>query len=127
MGIFDEMKSFTGMSTTEQIFGIEPQPPETCPKIDEIIYEVEDKLKTITALAKDLSCADQEEAKALARDILWYSDCSPRNELNELRSQIDLLRSWGQGWKDLAKSLIEKETDFGMLTDTLYGFSPDTV
>lgn len=123
MDIFDEMKKFSGMTTTEQIFGIGPQPPEMCPAIDELIYDVADRLKTISGYAKDVYSIDDAEAQSLAKDILWYSeDDSHKAELNSLREQIDLLRHWGQGWKDLAKSLIQKETDFGRLTDNLEGF-----
>lgn len=123
MDIFDEMKKFSGMATTEQIFGIEPQPPEMCPAIDELIYDVADRLKNISGYAKDVYSIDDDEAQSLAKDILWYSeDHSHKAELNSLREQIDLLRHWGQGWKDLAKSLIKKQSEFETLTDNLDGF-----
>ena len=32
-------------------------------------------------------------------------------EYEELRKQCEKLRAWGQGWKDLAKKLIEQQED----------------
>ena len=54
------------------------------------------------------------------------------SELEDLRKEIENIRQWGQGWKDLAKSMInntKKEedivhyfsSDFQIKYDELYG------
>lgn len=96
MDIFDELKRST-KKTTEEVFNLPPQPPEICSSIDEIIYEVRGLLES------------PDEIRVV-------------EALEDLRCQVVSLRAWGQGWKDLAKRLIQKETDFETLTDNLDGF-----
>ena len=42
-------------------------------------------------------------------------------EYEELRKQCEKIRAWGQGWKDLAKNLIEQQEDVSnLLADEFY-------
>ena len=42
-------------------------------------------------------------------------------EYEELRKQCEKIRAWGQGWKDLAKKLIEQQEDVSnLLADEFY-------
>ena len=82
-----------------------PKPADhQCKNIDdyvkcakEVEYSIRDALK----------CDDIDDMRSNVEDADWHaSDLAPAFE--DLRESISLVRDWGEGWKTLAKELIEK-------------------
>ena len=112
----EALKLRLDVKTSEELFDITEQPPNQCPNIDKIIRDLEDSCEQIQSIAKDIKRTDNiEDVPSLAGDIDWHSNhIDKSSELNELRKQIELLRGWGEEWKNLAKSLLNnmsKEED----------------
>ena len=110
------LKQRLNAKTSEELFDITEQPPQQCPNIDTIIRDLEGTCKQIQSIANDIKRTDNiDDIPSLAGDIDWYSsDIDKSKELNELRKQIELVRGWGEEWKNLAKSLLNnmsKEED----------------
>lgn len=88
--------------TSERLYGIRPQPRETCPKIDEVLGEARDLSRRIRGYEK----ASEDEL----RDMLWaverflgQLDGYGRTGLMEdIRRNVTDIRAWGQEWKDYA-------------------------
>ena len=61
-------------------------------------------------------------AKKIGGDISWaIGSLDVVEEYEELRKQCEKIRAWGQGWKDLAKKLIEQQKDVSnLLADEFY-------
>lgn len=110
------LKQRLSAKTSEELFDITEQPPQQCPNIDSIIRDLDGTCKQIQSIANDIKRTDSiDDIPSLAGDIDWYSsDIDKSKELNELRKQIELVRGWGEEWKNLAKSLLNnmsKEED----------------
>lgn len=105
------LKQKLSVETTEQLLDISEQPQEQCPFIDKIINAINSCRKEIESLAKDLSRI--EGAESIASDIDWiasyYLDLN--KEMEDIREQIIAIRAWGQGWKDLSKSILVKMSE----------------
>ena len=105
------LKQKLSVETTEQLLDISEQPQEQCPFIDKIINSINSGRKEIESLAKDLS--QIEGAESIASDIDWqasyYLDLN--KEMEAIRKQIIAIRAWGQEWKDLSKSILEKMSE----------------
>lgn len=82
--------------TNEEYFEVSPQPKETCPIIDELIYDIDVILDTI----KNYSKADEEELLNMVDTIDSYI-WSFTDRLEEIRRNAELIRKWGQEWKDI--------------------------
>jgi hypothetical protein len=110
----DELKAINGYLTSEEMFGIDSPPDYQCPKIDKII-------KAIRAIEKNAKVGQYDEFEGLKdklEDIDYYV-YDLESQLEELRSNIDLLREWGLAWKKLAKEFAEKgfnPEDYGLAT-----------
>lgn len=93
-------------TTSEELYNIPPQPQQTCPLIDEIIMGISDKLGDVAEIARDLEYG-QEQLDLI--EVSHYEDY--REQLNELRKQVEDIREWGQMWKNIAKkeSVIKTE------------------
>ena len=102
------LKQRLNAKTSEELFDITEQPQPQCPNIDNIISDLEGICKQIQSIANDIKRTDNiDDIPSLAGDIDWYSsDIDKSKELNELRKQIELVRGWGEEWKNLAKSLL---------------------
>ena len=105
------LKQKLSVETTEQLLDISEQPQEQCPFVDKIINAINSGRKEIESLAKDLSRI--EGAESIASDIDWqasyYLDLN--KEMEDIRKQIIAIRAWGQEWKDLSKSILEKMSE----------------
>ena len=105
------LKQKLSVETTERLLDISEQPHEQCPFIDKIINAINSGRKEIERLAKDLS--QIEGAESIASDIDWQSSyyLDLNKELEDIRKQIIAIRAWGQEWKDLSKSILEKMSE----------------
>lgn len=105
------LKQKLSVETTEQLLDISEQPQEQCPFIDKIINAINSCRKEIESLAKDLSRI--EGAESIASDIDWSSSyyLDLNKEMEDIRKQIIAIRAWGQEWKDLSKSILEKMSE----------------
>ena len=105
------LKQKLSVETTEQLLDISEQPQEQCPFVDEIINSINSCRKEIESLAKDLSRI--EGAESIASDIDWQSSyyLDLNKEMENIRKQIIAIRAWGQEWKDLSKSILEKMSE----------------
>jgi hypothetical protein len=118
-----ELKERLKAKTSEELFGINEQPEQNCPKVDEGIgnwYYVKREIEYCCRQLKQ--CDTVEEAEKIGSDIDWkLESLDIVKEYEELRRQCEKLRAWGQGWKDIAKKLIEEKTDAsGLLADRFY-------
>ena len=103
------------VDTSEMLFDIDKQPEQQCPTINKMQANVKDGCNEFESYCKDLRSI--EGAETLASDIessVSYYMWDKISELEDLRKEIENIRQWGQGWKDLAKSIInntKKEED----------------
>lgn len=102
----DELKEINGYSTSEEIFYIDSPPDYQCPLIDEIV----DAIKKIEDNAKVNRYDEFEDLKDKLENI-DYLVYDLENKLEELRENVDRLRSWGIAWKKLAKEFAENGFD----------------
>lgn len=112
----DSLKQRLKVKNSEELFDIMEQPPQQCPNIDSIIRDLEGGCEKIQNIINDIKRTNNiDDIQSLASDIDWYlNDLYKSNELNKLRKQIELIRGWGEEWKNLAKSLLNnmsKEED----------------
>ena len=88
--------------TSEQTRDIIPQPKDTCPMIDSVI----NVYKMMARDIKGYKYADEDELKTMLCNVLWDLDQS--DKLEEIRTNVSLIRQWGEEWKQYALHL-EKE------------------
>ena len=98
---------------SEAKFGISPQPPATCPLIDDAIKVIEKCLD----LSRRPERSTYEELVSEVEDIhnelvdlvsgRYWSCCT----MEKIRENVENVRKWGQEWKDLAKSLDDNYVD----------------
>jgi len=89
--------------TNEEYFEVSEQPEPTCPMIDSLIKRANEIMKTIAGYDR----MNEDELLSAVDDV----DTSIRyfeDQLNEIRSHVEDIRSWGQDWKDVALDLSEK-------------------
>ena len=103
------------IKTSEELLDISVLPEQQCIRIDKIQKEIRSCIEDINDFCQVLT--NIEGAESLATDIKFFKyRLDDRNdELENLRKEVELLRKWGQDWKDLSKTLlgkIESEDDF---------------
>lgn len=108
-----ELKDKLEAKTSEELFGIDEQPEQNCPKVDKGIKAWHSVQRDIEGYCKDLKrCDTVDEAENIGSDIDWaIGSLDVVEEYEELRKQCEKIRAWGQGWKDIAKKLIEERSD----------------
>ena len=84
-------------------------------------YTIE-KARKVMDDKRNHTLAQIEEAEKIGGDIDWaIGSLDVVEEYEELRKQCEKIRAWGQGWKDLAKKLIEQQEDVSnLLADEFY-------
>lgn len=123
MDIIKQLNDELEFRTSEELFGITPQLPQQCGNIDSIINTLNKVYKEIQYHLRTLNSLDNiDDVSSVAKDIDWESsEMLLDNELEILRSNIQLLRMWGQEWKNLAKTILNnmdsKELVIGYLSD----------
>jgi ABC-type phosphate transport system ATPase subunit len=111
--LITQFKAELKINTSEELFGITPQVLDQCNNIDSIIGTLNKTYKEIQYYVRTLNSIDDiNDVARVAKDIDWESsNIIVDKELETLRSNIQLLRMWGQEWKDLAKSILNNDED----------------
>jgi len=115
---FEKIKEVCGVVASEQLFGFSFAPEHQCQFIDELIKS-SNSLERMAAL---IGKSDEiSEAQSTAYDIEWGIS-SYHDNLEELRKKIEALRTWGENWKRVAKTIGERhpETLACVMEDDLY-------
>ena len=90
-------------TTSEALYGVSKQPPDTCPLINEAIKDVDRVFKIIRGYER----ADESELRDMLSSVETHlsSLCGYGNSglLEDIRKRTIEIRAWGQEWKDLAK------------------------
>lgn len=97
---------------SEELYGISPQPLDTCP----VINEVQNEAKKLSNLMRGYKKVDDIEA---LHDMLWEVEYFLDNNIlggsecavERIRTNIGNIRAWGQEWKDHAKDIDPKVPD----------------
>jgi chromosome segregation ATPase len=108
---------------SEKLYGISPQPEETCPLIDDVIKEIDNILDhtkrhekmeesglrdAIERIETDLSNLIHKKYQ-IPNNLGGYDiDINP---LEKIRKRVTEVRSWGQEWKELAKKYSNEIND----------------
>lgn len=108
MELIDALKKKYDVKTSEELFGISPQPAAQCGYIYGVIDELDATCKKIESLIDDIRrSGNMVSMHGLADDIEYYlSDIDIKSQLYDLRDKIELIRGWGEEWKKLAKRLL---------------------
>ena len=81
--------------TSEEIFEISKQPEATCPMIDKIITAIESVEKLVKKPRYGWEGVDVED---LLSDV-EYELFGLASDMEEIRDNVELIRTWGQEWK----------------------------
>lgn len=101
----DKLKDVRKAKTSENLFYLNEPVEHQCPKFDSVIKDINEAYK-LTQLSRYDDTDSIDFYQDRLGDIDWLLR-SKEDEINELRAAIEDVRSWGQDWKDVAKSLIE--------------------
>lgn len=116
MGKVDQIKKEKGFATSELMFGTSPQIENQCPLIDEIISELNSQASNEKEIEYKLKRMDETDFEEVGEDCstdAGWLDFYLRDDSNleKLRDNIVLLRSWGEEWKNIALNMAEKVED----------------
>ncbi len=92
--------------TSEQILEITKQPQETCSTINKAIKNLRDAQTYVKFALKELKYIEDSETITDYVESIDYELGGIEEDFEFCRSQCEDIRSWGQEWKDLAKSLL---------------------
>jgi len=109
----DTLKRNFNLQHSEPLFGIIEEMPLQCPRINQFQEDMEslmshvEKLRGLLNEEKELM---ELNLKLMIREVEIINQYRhPMNEsFEELRTACENLRSWGHGWKGLAKKLFSK-------------------
>lgn len=105
----DEAKQSYHPYTSEALLSLSEPPAYQCDNITDLVNKVKSIESEIDRAHDYLRDEEYEDAEHHASSALWdIRDVS--NEIESLREQIELVRAWGQEWKDLAKKMLNDET-----------------
>lgn len=91
--------------TSEEIHKISKQPEPTCPLIDKTIELNEKVLDALKRWERDGE--DFESLASRCEDAEW-SAAKIEDKLESIRANVELIRNWGQEWKELALEVINE-------------------
>lgn len=91
--------------TSEEIHGIPPQPPPTCPMIDESIEIVKSAIHKAREAHSTFRDPDSfaESMCDIERELSQLVGISGPAVLEKARQNTVEIRAWGQAWKEKAK------------------------
>lgn len=99
-------KELLSEETNEDRFGIIKQPKDTCPMIDELIK----KIRRIQSDIKGYSKAEPEELMEMVDNVDTETSYF-ESDLEEIRTNAQAIRSWGNEWKQKAIELQKMKTE----------------
>ena len=89
--------------TSESERGLPAQPVDTCPMIDRVIDVLNDIIKSTRNHDRIDSV---EDLHSVISDI--RRDIDLDDDMEKIRTNVCLIRDWGQSWKDYAKELEDE-------------------
>lgn len=102
---WEDIKSENIMgATSEDILGLTSPVEYQCDNITNLIKKF-NSIQFLSNLTRRDDSDDNEFLRDRLSDIAWES-VDLEDEIEEIRSEIEKLREWGQEWKELAKKLI---------------------
>lgn len=88
---------------SEKRFGIQAQPAETCPMINEVIEKINEALNILNVRSR---VDDIDDLRNVCLDAIWELE-DLEQTMERIRDRAVDIRAWGQEWKELAKELEE--------------------
>lgn len=107
----NSLKETLDVETSEELFAIPKQPDQQCPLINDIISDLNTEAANVKSVWQGLK--DVEEAQYYISDLDW-AEFNIRNldsKMEEVRTNIENIRSWGEEWKSLAMELLQDKED----------------
>ena len=86
--------------TSESERDLPAQPQDTCPMIDRVIDVLDDIIKSTRYYDRIDSV---EDLQSIISDIRWDIDLD--GDMEKIRTNVCLIREWGQSWKEYALEL----------------------
>lgn len=109
MKTINEVKEENKIKTSEELFGIVPQPINQCPIIDKTLAEYKKKLEAVILDLKWLKASDPDFDKEVKKILSNMDDLWNINEaFEEIRRSAEDIRVWGDDWKSLCKVILEE-------------------
>lgn len=115
---FEKIKEVCEVNSSEQLFGFVHAPEYQCQFIDEMIKTANWSERMAASMGKT---DDISDAQSIAHDIEWEIS-SLHDKLEKMRKKIEALRTWGENWKRVAKTIGERHPEVlsCVLEDDIY-------
>ena len=108
----EDLKNRFNLEHSDDLFGISQEIPLQCPRINIFTDDINDLRKHIDKLEELVNDTEnfQRNKYLIEREFAIISKymSTTKDSFEELRSAFENLRSWGQGWKILARNLFTK-------------------
>lgn len=104
---FNKIKEVCKVDSSEQLFGFVYAPEHQCQFIDEMIKTANSLERMAASIGKTDEISD---AQSTAHDIEWEIS-SFHEKLENMRKKIKALRTWGENWKRVAKTIGERHPE----------------
>lgn len=114
---FNKVKEIVKVETTEKLFEIESNIPDTCPYIDKALKISKQIQREVNSNSR---WVEEDYKNAVDYTESYITDID--TELEELRTLNENIRVWGQSWKTFAKDLLFKimKTDISLFKKLIY-------
>jgi hypothetical protein len=108
----DKLKEKFGIEHSDELFGIPAEIPQQCPRINTFISDVNTLKRHINQLEEliDDEANAENNKRFVSRELRVINEYikETENSFEEMRTACENLRSWGTGWKRLARNLFAK-------------------
>lgn len=95
----------TQLCTSEEAADVRPQPPNTCPMIDEVLSTV----RRIYEEARGYQhMEDAGDLKSVINSMEWFLRDIP-GLMEDIRANAEKIRQWGEDWKTFAIDNMNEE------------------
>jgi hypothetical protein len=108
----EKLKEKFKLEHSDELFGITNEIPQQCPRINLFIEDINTIKHHLDRLEELVNDEDNvERNKRLIKrelDVIVKYIRETKDSFEELRTACETLRSWGTGWKHLARNLFVK-------------------
>ncbi|WEG18599.1 hypothetical protein PQ478_08955 [Alkalihalophilus pseudofirmus] len=102
---FEIHKKLNDYNTSEEMLMITPPEKHQCDKVDQIVKELIN-IEKVSVIGR-YDAGDIENLMDKLDDIQRSSD-GLEKEVEEVRAALEMVREWGQDWKNFAKKLVNE-------------------